>query len=210
MLQRKTPLKAKKALTAKTPLKAKTGLKTKTPLKAKTELKAKTPLKAKTELKAKTQLQTKTPLKAKTELKAKTALKSNSTLTAKTTLKSNTQLKAKSPKKRQTAYKPKYPYWSIFTTDLTECVISHKRKDAGADIHVHHIFGAANKVNSEKYGFLVPLSAEWHDMSDKGIHFDRVLDLQFKMACEQYWLDTLEKTKEEFIEVFGKWWDVEE
>lgn len=80
-------------------------------------------------------------------------------------------------KKRQGVRKDKA--FSIFTKDLYRCVIS----GSCSNIHIHHIFGAANKRNSEKYGFIIPLTAEWHNMSDNGIHFNKTLDLHYKRLC---------------------------
>lgn len=74
-----------------------------------------------------------------------------------------------------------------------------------SDIHIHHIFGASNKANSEKYGFIVPLRSDYHNMSDKGVHFNRDFDLLLKRKCQDYWLQHY-GTREEFIAIFGKWW----
>ncbi len=106
---------------------------------------------------------------------------------------------------KQKAYKPTFSYASIFTKDLDRCYITGFDKSM-ADIHIHHIFDAANKANSEKYHFIVPLRADYHNMSDHGIHFDREMDLRFKKKCQDYWLKHY-GTKEEFIAVFGKWWE---
>ena len=149
-------------------------------------------------------------LKQKTPLRAKTRLTNKSTLKPKKSLRDSYNDKVlagtiKKPIKKQNAYKPKYKYESIFTNDLSKCVITGATKESGADIHVHHIFGAANKANSEKYHFLIPLRADWHDMADYGIHFNRELDLKTKRYCQEYWLKHY-GTKEEFIKVFGKWW----
>lgn len=149
-------------------------------------------------------------LKQKTPLKAYTGLKSNSTLKAKRSLRDSYAAKVKAglktPKKSyQKAYKPKYKYFSIFTNDLDTCIMTGDTKAAGADIHVHHIFGAARKAAAEKYGFIIPLRADWHDLASYSIHQDRALDLEYKRACEAYWEDNI-GTKEEFIAEFGKWW----
>ena len=137
-----------------------------------------------------------------------------STLTRRTPLKSKTPLKAhnslsksyrqkvKSGVKKPYRYHPvpKQTYHSVIH-DLKSCHITGERKN----IHVHHIFGASNKGNSERYGFLVALRSDYHNMSDHGIHFDKALDLKYKRMCEDYWLKHY-GTQEEFIEVFGKWW----
>ena len=119
------------------------------------------------------------------------------------------KLSARMPKQKkpikQKAYKPSYPYASIFTDNLDRCIITGSDKSV-ADIHIHHIFGGANKANSEKYHFLIPLRADWHNMADYGIHFNKELDLKYKKMCQEYWLEHY-GTKEEFIAVFGKWWE---
>lgn len=155
-------------------------------------------------------LKQKTPLRAKTPLKAKTGLRQTKTLQSRRSLKSSYESKVKAgvkkaPAKTSTYYKPKYKYESIFTDDLTKCFITGDTKASGAAIHVHHIFSGSNKTNSEKYHFLIPLRADWHDMASYGIHFNRELELKIKRMCQDYWLIHY-GTKEEFIAIFGKWW----
>ena len=161
-------------------------------------------------LKQKTPLRAKTGLKTYKPLQAKTGLKSNSSLRAKQSLRDSYAAKIKSgekskPKVSNKAYKPKFKYFSVLQPDLTVCFVTGDRKSSGADIHVHHVFGGANKAKSEKYGFLIGLRADWHDMADYGIHFDREFELRIKRMCQQFWLDHY-GTKEEFIAEFGKWW----
>ena len=105
-------------------------------------------------------------------------------------------------RKYQKAYKPMYPYWSIFTDDLKTCYIS-KRVDS---VEIHHIFGGSRKHLSEKYGFILPLTSDWHTQAPYAIHRDRELDLYYKKKCQEYWINVLHKTKEEWIEEFEKWW----
>ena len=136
-------------------------------------------------------LQRKTPLKAKTGLKAKTSLKSR------TRLQQVKPLKAK----QKTARKLKKPYRSIFTSNMDVCVITGC---SGAE--PHHIFGGANKVLSEKYGFMLPLRHDWHRSTNYAIHSDRKLNLKYKLLCEDFYINELGKSKEEWIEEFGKWW----
>ncbi len=136
----------------------------------------------------------------------RTALKSKSSLKSKKSLSESYCEKIKSGEKtiKKTVVKtstPKSRLFSIFTHDLTRCHITEDTRN----IHIHHIFGASNKANSEKYGFIVPLRADWHDMADYGIHFDNELNLKYKRECQEYWL-THYGTKEEFIKTFFKWW----
>ena len=54
------------------------------------------------------------------------------------------------------------------------------------NLHKHHIFyGTANRKKSEKWGCWVYLSAEYHNMSDHGVHFDKDLDLRLKRECQE-------------------------
>ena len=161
----------------------------------------------------------KTPLKAKTTLKARTSLKTCSTLKAKKSLRDCTIEKAKrgsSPKKSksQKAYKPKYAYESIFTDDLKRCFVTgcadgwYGSEDGDVKyykVHIHHIFGASNKANSEKYHFVIPLRDDWHNMSSYGVHRDRDFDLRLKRLCQTYFLMCY-GSREDFISIFGKWW----
>ncbi len=150
-------------------------------------------------------LQRKTPLKAKTQLRANRSIRDS--YADKLKRKAELEIKHRPTKKpaikplKQKAYKPSYPYRSILTDDLKKCIVTGDTDN----IHIHHIFGASNKANSEKYGFLVPLRADWHDMADYGIHFNKEMDLRYKRMCEEYFLGNY-GSKEDFIREFGKWW----
>ena len=85
---------------------------------------------------------------------------------------------------------------------MTKCVISGEKEN----VVPHHIFEGANKANSEKYGFIIPLTMQWHTLRDDSIHHNRELDLKYKRMCQEYYVSILNKTKEEFISEFGKWW----
>ncbi len=140
-------------------------------------------------------LRTKTPLRAKRSLRDSYAEK------LKSGQKTMRPLAAKKQYKPKVKVKKLKLMTSILTADMTRCYITGDVRN----IHIHHIFGAANKTNSEKYGFLVPLRDDWHNMSDYGVHFNKELDLKLKTACEEYWLQNY-GTREEFIAVFGRWW----
>lgn len=163
-------------------------------------------------LKAKKSLRDSYAAKLKSGEKTYRGLSTNSTLQTRKTLTANRSLRdsyaqkikegeKEAPKAKVKMSTPKKCMNSIFTKDLNRCVITGDTRD----IHVHHIFGASNKANSEKYGFLIPLRADWHDMSDYGIHFNKKLNLEYKTKCQEYWLSHY-GTKEEFIRIFGKWW----
>lgn len=70
--------------------------------------------------------------------------------------------------------------------------------------HLHHVyFGRANRSISEKYNCVIYLSPEEHNMSNKGVHFNRDFDLMLKREYQRK-LETAGWTREEFIETFGR------
>lgn len=136
----------------------------------------------------------------------RSSLQSHSTLSTNRSLRDSYAEKIKSGEKKEykakaKSYTPKNRLTSIITSELFRCHITGDTQG----IHIHHIFGASNKANSEKYGFVVPLRSDWHNMADYGIHFDKGLNLKYKRICQEYWLEHY-GTKEEFINLFGKWW----
>lgn len=63
-----------------------------------------------------------------------------------------------------------------------ECYITHST----LNLHKHHIFfGTANRKKSEKWGCWVWLRDDYHNMSDRGVHFDEELDKRLKKECQQ-------------------------
>ena len=69
-------------------------------------------------------------------------------------------------------------------------------------LHKHHIYGGANRKISEKNGFYVYLTPHWHNMSDKGVHFNKELDNRLKMECQRKYEET--HTRAEFIALIGR------
>ena len=69
-------------------------------------------------------------------------------------------------------------------------------------LHEHHIFGAANKKWSEKYGLKIWLCPVHHNMSDAGVHFNKALDLQIKQIAQREFEDTY--SREDFLRIFGR------
>lgn len=70
------------------------------------------------------------------------------------------------------------------------------------DLHRHHVFGAANRKHSEKYGLWIWLCPAHHNMSDAGVHFNKALDLQIKQIAQREFEDTYSHDK--FIKIFGR------
>ena len=73
------------------------------------------------------------------------------------------------------------------------------------NLHKHHIFeGIANRKQSEKYGLWIYLRADWHNLSTYGVHFNKELDIKLKKVAQKRWQEYYQKTKEDFIKIFGK------
>lgn len=72
------------------------------------------------------------------------------------------------------------------------------------NLHKHHIFGGANRKKSEKDGCWCYLCASDHNMSDRGVHFNRQADLNLKRVCQTAWMMTYNKTIDDFIREYGR------
>ena len=87
---------------------------------------------------------------------------------------------------------------SILDTEDGVCYICGKH----GITHKHHIFGAANRKYSEQYGLYVFLCPPHHNMSDKGVHFDKKtrqwLQSEAQEAFEQIY------GHDKFMQVFGR------
>lgn len=82
-----------------------------------------------------------------------------------------------------------------------ECYIT----GSNYNLHKHHIFeGTANRKLSEKYGLWIYLRADWHNLSNYGVHFNKELDIKLKKVAQKRWQKYYKKTKEDFIKIFGK------
>ena len=80
-----------------------------------------------------------------------------------------------------------------------ECYITHSVHD----VVRHEIYyGFANRKISKKEGFWVWLVPEYHNTSNKGVHFNRELDLELKVACQKKYEET--HSRDDFIKLIGK------
>lgn len=67
--------------------------------------------------------------------------------------------------------------------------------------HEHHIFnGTANRKKSEEDGMKVYLHPVCHDW----IHCHELSDLNLKAKAQKIWQDHYKKSKQEFIDRYGK------
>lgn len=87
---------------------------------------------------------------------------------------------------------------SVLTDDLKHCMIT-----GSENVHIHHVFGGSNRKKSERYGFIIPLHPDFHNMSNLGIHFNRPMSLKYKRLCQEWYEDNI-GTRDKFIKEFGK------
>lgn len=79
---------------------------------------------------------------------------------------------------------------------------------------MHHVFGGtANRKRSTEYGFVIPLIADIHPNGSSASNKEcekftgmtlRELDLHLKQTCQRYYENTLRKSREQFIQEFGR------
>ena len=73
------------------------------------------------------------------------------------------------------------------------------------NLHKHHIFfGTSNRKLSEKYGCWVWLRADWHNMADYGVHFNKKMDNDLKRIAQKKAMEVYGWSIEEFIRIFGR------
>lgn len=71
--------------------------------------------------------------------------------------------------------------------------------------HRHEIFfGVRNRQKSIDDGLIVFLRPKDHNMSRKGVHFNRKFDLYLKKIAEKTWLEYYDKTIDDFISCYGR------
>lgn len=90
--------------------------------------------------------------------------------------------------------------FSVLTDDLEHCYITGSNV-----IAMHHVFNAANRDRSAKYGFILPLRPDWHNTSNYGVHSNRGLDLKFKRMAQTYYEENV-GTRKQFISEFNMSW----
>lgn len=71
------------------------------------------------------------------------------------------------------------------------------------NLHRHHIFyGSGVRKLSEKYGMVVMLRADWHNMSDYGVHFNKPLDDKLKEWGQKKFEEMYPEL--DFLQIFGR------
>lgn len=72
------------------------------------------------------------------------------------------------------------------------------------NLHRHEVFFGSNRQKSIKYGLVVFLRPEMHNLSKNGVHFNRGFDLQLKIIGQKAAMHHYGWTTEEFIKIFGR------
>ncbi len=58
---------------------------------------------------------------------------------------------------------------SIIQDDMTQCYLCGSMRW----LETHHVFGAANRKNSDKYGLVVRLCHYCHNEKPRGVHYNK-------------------------------------
>ena len=72
------------------------------------------------------------------------------------------------------------------------------------NIHIHEVWFGRNRQHSIQDGLVVYLCGKHHNLSNEGVHFNHELDLKLKIIAEQKWIEHYNKTKDDFIQRYGK------
>ena len=83
--------------------------------------------------------------------------------------------------------------YSILASDLDVCFVCGRCRD-----HLHEVFFGNNRINSMKYGCVVPLCERCHSF----VHSHRGLDLELKKKAQRAFLDVYGCDVDSFIEIF--------
>lgn len=72
------------------------------------------------------------------------------------------------------------------------------------NLHRHEVFFGKNRQNSIKYGLVVFLTPEAHNMSSAGVHFNATFDHELKQIGQRAAMEYYGWSVEDFIKIFGK------
>lgn len=87
---------------------------------------------------------------------------------------------------------------SVMTDNYEQCFLCGKY----GPLEWHHVFGGANRKNSDRFGLVVPLCHACHNEPPDGVHFNREkmddLRARGQRTFETIW------SHDKFIEIFGE------
>lgn len=70
--------------------------------------------------------------------------------------------------------------------------------------HRHEVFFGYNRQRSIRDGLVIFLAPEMHNMSNRGIHFDRGFDKEAKRTGQKAWMEYYHRTVEDFVKEYGR------
>ncbi len=84
--------------------------------------------------------------------------------------------------------------FSVFTTDLEHCYLCGRKKE-----ELHEIYAGRNRINSMKYGFVLPLCHECHSQNQNNSLFNEF----WHKGGQIYWEFNI-GSRNEFLAIFRK------
>lgn len=104
-------------------------------------------------------------------------------------------LNKKTPIKKKTnkLIKLEKERFSIFTDDLSHCILCGKKKE-----HLHEVIFGSNRLNSIKYGIVIPLCSKCHLECHKNSQLQRVWKVKAQIMFEKTYPNL------DFIKIFGR------
>lgn len=82
---------------------------------------------------------------------------------------------------------------SVFTNDLTKCILCGKSKE-----ELHEVFAGKNRLNSMRYNFVLPLCHKCHSINQNNSQFNEFWHKKAQLYYEQHL-----GSRNEFISIFG-------
>ncbi len=84
--------------------------------------------------------------------------------------------------------------------DIKECIVTGDTYN----LHNHHVlYGTGRRKLSEKYGYVVWLRGDWHNLDIHGVHFNKELDTRLKILAQEHF-EANHGSRDDFIKVFGR------
>ena len=83
--------------------------------------------------------------------------------------------------------------YSLFTEDLTHCYMCGGKKE-----HLHELIFGSNRLNSIKYGLVIPICSKCHRESHKNAKLQYIWKAKAQIMFEKAYPDL------DFIKIFGK------
>ena len=72
------------------------------------------------------------------------------------------------------------------------------------NLHEHHVFGGSYKAASDRLGLKIYLRADWHNMADYGIHFNKALRERIQDEVQRFAMEYYGWTEEQWIIEVGR------